>query len=221
MEVFIKMNNDPFKHLLVSPKCTFKHLIVMPDCTFMHLLVMPSCTFSDVKAMIEEKTGIPRRLQFLHSPGTCALQDKLFLDECISHGDILTLHVKEETMMITIQARNYGRLTLTVKSDHTIANVKAMIEEEMDIPRYMQTLECDGIDYPDHIVLWDYGFRHGDTFTLNVEEEEEEEEMSVCSMETTTPDEMDSDRDFSENETWATDTVMAILKEQLLASERN
>lgn len=127
------------------------------------LTVDPTDRVRDVKRQIEKKEGTPVDQQRLFF-GPTELKDSPTLRDCgIKHQDTLKL----EPMQIHVKTPEGKTVTLNVRPDDTIQDVKDKVEKKEKIPADQQRLTFRGKELDDPVsTLDDNNIKHGDTLNL-------------------------------------------------------
>ncbi|GKC70980.1 polyubiquitin containing 7 ubiquitin monomer, partial [Tanacetum coccineum] len=131
---------------------------------------------SKIKAMIQEKEGIHSKRQKLAYAGEL-LDDSLTLaNYCIQKGSTFllllvddddTLITKDRELLIYIFIEATEKtIDLKVKSSATVRDVKAMIQDEEDIPAHQQTLFLPKKQLKDGLTLDQYYLPNNSTLHL-------------------------------------------------------
>ena len=143
-------------------KGDFKVYIKPPTGRRFALDVEASDTIKNVKIKIQDKEGIHFRQQRLIFDD-CVLDDRSKIsdysiqEESTLYMFVLDLHPAcAQSWMIWIQPPNGRHFTLDVEATDTIANVKAKIEENEDIPASDQRLFWEGeiLEDPIRLSFW-------------------------------------------------------------------
>lgn len=133
------------------------------------LVVKPTDTIQDVKGQVEHKEAIPIRHQRLEYNGRKLDDPRSTLrDNAIRHGDTLNL----TPMKIHVRLPDGTKtITLQVKPEDTIGNVKEMIDDEENMAPADQRLFFTGKPLTDdRATLDDCGIQHEDTLDLKEKE---------------------------------------------------
>ena len=148
-------------------------LIKTPNGNTITLKIREYCdTVQNIKAMIQEREGIPSDQQkLLH--GSVQLKDEHTLFHYnIQKESILRLLLKQKGKVhieVKLQLRGKTRtLNLSVDYSDTVKNVKAMINNAERIPTDQQMLTYDGRVMENEGTMDDYNVSNGSTFKLHV-----------------------------------------------------
>jgi len=134
----------------------------------MTLEVVDSNTIEEVKAMVEEREGIPAREQRLIGPQNQKLDDDdQTLLECeIKKGDYLKLLDEADMHIFIKNYRDDKVITLQVAGTDTIIAVKGMVEEKEGIPTDKQCLSFKAKNLENNRTLESYVIRNEETLFL-------------------------------------------------------
>ena len=130
-------------------------------------------TVGDLKAMIQDREGIPSQQQLLYHVDTLhELQDdKTLCDSEIKNGTQILLvvpsTVKEGSMTIYVKFLTSLTVTLNIDPCNTVVQVKHMILEKQGVPPAVQQFIFTGIQLENGRKLSDYNIQHEST--LHVE----------------------------------------------------
>ena len=124
------------------------------------LHVKASHTVEEVKAMIEQKEGIPVHKQMLAFSDRL-LQDGFTLSDCLIQMEstiyLVVLHTRTShpchKLQIFVKTPTGRTNTLEMESSDTIEDVKAKIQDQEGIPRHQQTLFLDDQRLDDSSIL--------------------------------------------------------------------
>jgi ubiquitin C len=151
-----------------TPRC---HLLIGYESRVITLDVEPSVTINIVKAMIEDKEGIPPDKQLLLLCGQQLEDDKTLSDYNIDGWTLIKL---KELWTMTIWNMSGESFHLLIEDNATIANVKGQIQDMTGIPPAQQRLIFEGevvlnLNWWD--TLADYNITKGKDLWLVREEE--------------------------------------------------
>lgn len=117
----------------------------------------------DIKAMVQEKEGIPVEEQRLTFSGR-ELENRSTLSNCnIKHGSILNL----EGMQIKVKTPSGKMIAIGVNPCDTVKDVKAKVKAKEGIPIPAQRLFFGGNELENPSTLRDYNIQHGSTLDLD------------------------------------------------------
>ena len=136
--------------------------VITPEGKNIILDVDPNDTIKDVKKKLENKSNIPVEDQRLLFDDKLLDDRPTLKDYKIKHGDTIQM----EPMKINVITPQGKKITLDVKPDDTIKDVKKKVEKEEDIPVEDQRLLFLGKQLDDHPTLKDYKIKHGDTINM-------------------------------------------------------
>lgn len=129
----------------------------------------PSDKVEDLKTRIQDKTGIPASNQQL----ICAihqLQDARSLSHynITSKSSLLLVLRSSSKIQIFVKTITGQTITIEVEAHETIENVRARIQEELDIPPDQQRLSFGGKSLLNGQTISDYGMQKGSTIHLTL-----------------------------------------------------
>ncbi|CAB4387277.1 unnamed protein product [Rhizophagus irregularis] len=115
-------------------------------------------TIKQVRQMIQDKKGIPFDQQRITFSGSLLLSARTLLHYKFQEGFILQLtkhtHICMQVFVKTLSGKT---ITLDVKSNNTIVQVKQKIEDKEGIPTDQQRILYAGTQLEDDYILSDYG----------------------------------------------------------------
>ena len=121
-------------------------------------------TIKQLKEKIRAKEGIAsaQELVIFNTGQTCKeLTDDRVLSDCSTQSKSTQLRlILKLDMLIFVKTQDGKVLTLHVRPSYTIENLKAMIEEEENIPIYAQRLWIPGLQLEDSFTLSYYNIGH-------------------------------------------------------------
>ncbi|XP_077251973.1 polyubiquitin-like [Tasmannia lanceolata] len=131
------------------------------------LEVMSGDTIQTIKAMIQEKEGIPLEQQTIIYAGRSLEDNQTLAAYNIPMESTLHVFIRpNEVMQIFIQIPTRERILLDVKTWYTVQYIKAMIESMVDIPSDQQRLVHSGKHLEDHRTLLEYNIKRESTFYI-------------------------------------------------------
>ena len=131
------------------------------------LYVYPTERIEDVKVNIQDREGIPPCEQRLIFAGR-ELEDRYTIrDYRIQKDSTLELIIRSNNMLqIFVNTQTGKRITLEVRSDERIEDIKRMIYEKEGIPKYSQRFIYKGKELENRYTLEDYNIKKDDALTL-------------------------------------------------------
>ena len=131
------------------------------------LYVYPTERIEDVKVNIQDREGIPPCEQRLIFAGR-ELEDRYTIrDYRIQKDSTLELIIRSNNMLqIFANTQTGKRITLEVRSDERIEDIKRMIYEKEGIPKYSQRFIYKGKELENRYTLEDYNIKKDDTLNL-------------------------------------------------------
>ena len=137
--------------------------VQLPDGKVMDLQVMPSDSIQDIKEIIEDMEGIPKRDQRLTFQGKELDDDDATLEECnVPHGALVVML----PMQIDVITRD-GPITIEAMPNDTVNSIKSKVFDETGVPIDDQRLVYKGkeLDDPD-ATLANCDIHHGSKLSL-------------------------------------------------------
>ena len=131
------------------------------------LEVQSSITIEDVKAMIQDKEGIPADQQRLIFYGNQLEDGHTLSDYNIHNEDHFYLALMPSPrMQIFVETLTGKIITLEANGADTIEDVKYKVEDKEGIPSDLQILMFEGIETENQLTLFDYNIQNDSTLHL-------------------------------------------------------
>jgi hypothetical protein len=126
--------------------------------------VCPSTSIQDIKMMLNDHYNLPppdhQRLSYngkILDKSNSTLKNNGILDKAI---------LRLEPIQVTVQSPDNKLIVLDVSPRDSVAYLKQLVEQKLDVPAPEQKLSFGGRRLEDPKTLIDYGIRHGDTVLL-------------------------------------------------------
>ena len=137
-------------------------------------------TLENMKAELQDKTGVPSHLQQLTFAGRQLKDEKMNLKFKTSRTHNMYLDFKGDDMQIFIQTLtsiplSEKQICMRVSNRMSVAQIMSIIEYQVGIPCYLQTLLFNGIKLKTEKLLSDYDIQESCTLHLIIEVREEME----------------------------------------------
>ncbi|XP_061889958.1 polyubiquitin-B-like isoform X2 [Entelurus aequoreus] len=124
-------------------------------------------TVESLKEKIRDLTGVPLHEQVLDCNGRRLLEQERLSDYNISPQSVIDLRMSScRKMRIFVKTLTGRVLTLYVRADNTIKNVKAIIQEQVGVPPHQQALTFGRSQLEDDKYLFSYKIKAEATLHL-------------------------------------------------------
>ncbi|CAG8612750.1 22897_t:CDS:2 [Dentiscutata erythropus] len=133
------------------------------------LNLMPNDSIHSIKLMIQDKKNIPLIQQRINFDGKELIDFSTLSCNEIQKGSILDLEIKSMIIKIYVKVKNEKTIELKARRDHTIKEVKQMIQDKEGIPSEQQYLVFNNQLYDDDQSLSYYKIDEGSTLNLEYE----------------------------------------------------
>ena len=156
-------------------------IVTFPTYNSRDLLVGLNENVREVKDRIERLEDIPSHRQRLMYAGVKLHDDKMITDyiinepfviECIFNGSVL-LYIEVD------MPTHHSRMCFQVMPDMKVLQVKRMIEQQRNIPTYLQTLLCGELKMENSKCLTEYNVEEQSTLQLVIEPQSGSTRMTV------------------------------------------
>ena len=127
--------------------------------------VETSNTIDNIKAKVQEQTGMPADQQRLYFEGWQLAGDRTLSDYNILKESFVCL-IQEITIFATMVSGKSITLVLVVEVNQVIEEIKEKIQDQEEIPAEQQQLIFEGKQLADDRTLSDYNIEHNSTLNL-------------------------------------------------------
>ena len=131
------------------------------------LLIEPTAYISDIKRMVEAKSGVPAQNQNLFHKGVELDNDaNNALDYNIVANDVLEMEPK--TIRVNVEMPDGKLIELTLSPKDSDDDIKAKIESSTGMAKPRQVLKTNGMKMPSGIKVKDMGVKDGSLINVEV-----------------------------------------------------
>lgn len=136
-----RIEHESAVHLVLRADDGFQVFVELPSGRTLVVEVQPADAIAVVKARVQSREGIPFDLQEVYFEGRELSNESSFRECGVQANDTLQVRINQErNTHLSVTQRGGETLSMWVNTDHTVATLKAAIEEKEGIPVDLQEL---------------------------------------------------------------------------------